>query len=167
MAQSSAEIPFLRCGNLPSYDDKQYSSRHLLSKRVCRIWRLYIISEAIHGEKILWFIFGREVGQCDPIVMKLLFDVWHCLLDVYTKFRIDVLKHVQQVRKTFRWLGALLTSPFECFCLPEGQKLPNHDKNQMGSRHSLYTSVYQIWGIYVILRPWMQKNVFDLLLAAK
>ena len=29
-----------------------------------------------------------------------------------------------------RWLGALLTPPFECFCPPECQKLPKHDKNQ-------------------------------------
>ena len=28
------------------------------------------------------------------------------------------------------WLVALLTPPFECFCPPEGQKLPKHDKSQ-------------------------------------
>ena len=49
-----------------------------------------------------------------------------------------------------RWLGALLTHPFECFCPPEGQKLPKHDKNQQGSRPSLFECVYQIWGLHII-----------------
>ena len=49
-----------------------------------------------------------------------------------------------------RWLGALLTPPFECFCPPEGQKLPKHDKNLQESRHSLFECVYQIWGLYII-----------------
>ena len=48
--------------------------------------------------------------------------------------------------------GALLTPPFECFCAPEGQKLPKHDKNQQGSRHSLFECVYQIWGLYIIFK---------------
>ena len=47
------------------------------------------------------------------------------------------------------WLGALLAPPFECFCPPEGQKLPKHDKSQQGSRHSLFECVYQIWGLYI------------------
>ena len=51
-----------------------------------------------------------------------------------------------------RWLGALLTPHFECFCPPEGQKLPKHDKNMSGSRHSLFECVYQIWGIYIIFK---------------
>ena len=51
-----------------------------------------------------------------------------------------------------RWLGALLTPPFECFCPPEGQKLPKHDKNLQGSRHSLFECVYQIWGFYIIFK---------------
>ena len=51
-----------------------------------------------------------------------------------------------------RWLGALLTSFFECFCPPEGQRLPKHDKNQYGSRHSPFKCVYQTWGLYIILK---------------
>ena len=51
-----------------------------------------------------------------------------------------------------RWLGALLTPPFECFCPPGGQKLSKPDKNQQGSRHSLSECVYQIWGLYIILK---------------
>ena len=49
-----------------------------------------------------------------------------------------------------RWLGALLTPPFKCFCPPEGQKLPKHDKNLQESRNSLFECVYQIWGLYII-----------------
>ena len=56
----------------------------------------------------------------------------------------------KNVQKTFRWLGALLTTPSECFCPPEGQKLPNHDENQKWSRHSIYKCVYQIWALYII-----------------
>ena len=51
-----------------------------------------------------------------------------------------------------RWLGALLTPPLECFCPPEGQKLPKHDKSQKGSRHSLFECVYEIWGLYIIFK---------------
>ena len=58
----------------------------------------------------------------------------------------------KKVRITFRWLGALVTPPFKCFCPPEGQKLPNHDENQLGSRHSQYKCVYQIWGFYMIFK---------------
>ena len=42
--------------------------------------------------------------------------------------------------------------PFKCFCPPEGQKLPNHDENQYGSRHSQYKCVCQIWGLYMIVK---------------
>ena len=69
--------------------------------------------------------------------------MWHCLVDVYTKFQIDISKHVEKKHQiTFRWLGALPTPPSECFCPPEGQKLPNQDTH--------YISVYQIWGLYII-----------------
>ena len=37
-------------------------------------------------------IFWRSGGL---IVIKLLLNMWHCPLDVYTKFQIDISKHVQ------------------------------------------------------------------------
>ena len=78
-----------------------------------------------------WPIFGCKVGQNVQIGMKLELDVWHHPLDVYTKFQTDISQHIQKkTRKTFHWLGALVTPPLKCFCPPEGQKLPNHDKNQ-------------------------------------
>ena len=111
---------------LPSHDENQCISRYLLCKCVYQIWRPYIIAETINEEKI----FGCKVGRSDLIVMKPDLNVWHCLLDVYTKFQIDISKQVKKSPENFRWLGALLTPASECFGPPEGQKLPNHDKNQ-------------------------------------
>ena len=34
--------------------------------------------------------FGCKVGQSVPIGMKLKLDVWHHILNVYTKFQIDI-----------------------------------------------------------------------------
>ena len=106
----------------------------------------------MNADKWLWPIFGCKVGQSVQIGMKLKLDVWHYPLDVYAKFQTDI-SHVQKkVRKTFHWLGDLVTPPFKCFCPPEGQKLPNHDENQQGSKHSQYKCVYQIWGLYMIFK---------------
>ena len=55
----------------------------------------------MHAEKILWFIFGCKEGQSVPIGMKLELDMWHHLLDVYTKFQIDISKHVERSRENF------------------------------------------------------------------
>ena len=76
--------------------------------------------------------------------MKPQVDVWLCLLDVYTKFQIDISKHVEKKSRSS------INSPFGVFLSAEGQKLPNHDENQQRSRHSLYKCVYQIWGLYII-----------------
>ena len=48
-----------------------------------------------------WPIFGCKVGQSNPTVQKFYPDVWHCLLDVYTKFQIDLSKHVKEPGKLF------------------------------------------------------------------
>ena len=84
--------------------------------------------------------------------MKLKPHVSCHLLDVYARLQIHISKHVKKVCKTFPWLGALLSPPFECFCPPEGQKLPKHDENQKGSRHSLFGCMYQIWGLYITFK---------------
>ena len=95
-----------------------------------QIWRLYIIFEAINEENLLWLILGCKADQGDPTVMELQLDVWHCLLDVYTKFQIDISKHVEKSQENCSLAGSSTNSPSECFCPPEGQKLPNHDDNQ-------------------------------------
>ena len=75
---------------LPSHDEKQYSSKHLPCKCVCKIERLYIIFEAINEEKWLWPIFGCKAGQIVPIWMKLELDVWQ------HQNQIDISKHVEK-----------------------------------------------------------------------
>ena len=50
----------------------------------------------MNADKWLWTIFGCEVGQSVQIGMKLELDMWHHLLDVYTKFQTDISKHVQK-----------------------------------------------------------------------
>ena len=105
----------------------------------------------MNEEKLHWPILGCKVGQGDPTVMKLL--TWCVALPTRCIYQVSnwYLKACwKKVQKTFRWLGVLLTPPSECFCPPEGQKLPNHDDNQKWSRHSLYKCVYLIWGLYII-----------------
>ena len=40
--------------------------------------------------------FGCKLGQSASIVMKLELDLWRHLLDVYTKFQIDISEHVEK-----------------------------------------------------------------------
>ena len=44
-----------------------------------------------------WAIFGYKEDQSVPIGMKLEFDVCLHLLDVCTKFQIDISKHVDSL----------------------------------------------------------------------
>ena len=46
-----------------------------------------------------WPIFGCKVGQSAPIGMKLELDAWHHLLNVYTNFEIDILKHLAKTAR--------------------------------------------------------------------
>ena len=39
---------------------------------------------------------GYKVSQSVQIGMKIELDMWHHLLDVYTKFQTDISKHVQK-----------------------------------------------------------------------
>ena len=49
----------------------------------------------MNTEKLLWPIFACKVGRIFLIEMKLKLDMWHPLRDVYTKFQIDISKHVE------------------------------------------------------------------------
>ena len=90
-----------------------------------------MIFKAINADKWLWAIFGSKVGQSIQIGMKLKLDVWHHPLNVYATFQTDISKHVQKkVWKIFSLAGSSGNTPFQVFCPPEGQKLPNHDENQ-------------------------------------
>ena len=47
-------------------------------------------------------IFANYQGQSDLIAMKLEFYVWHCLLNAYTKFQIDISKYVENSPENFK-----------------------------------------------------------------
>ena len=63
---------------------------------VHQIWAPYMIFTAMNVDKWLWPILGCKVGQSVPIGMKLALGVQHHLLHAYTKFQIDILKHVEK-----------------------------------------------------------------------
>ena len=61
-------------------------------------------SKSINHHKckgILWPIFACKVCQSVPIGMKLGLDLWY-ILDVYTKFQIDISKHVEKSLELFK-----------------------------------------------------------------
>ena len=66
-----------------------------------------------------WPIFGCKVRQSALIVMKLELDVCHRLLDECTRFEIDILKHIQTLRKTFRWWGFFTIFVYNYPCVSE------------------------------------------------
>ena len=154
---------------LPKHDKQvNRGSRHSLFEYVYQIWGLYIIFKAMNADKWLWPIFGCKVGQSVQIGMKLELDMWHHPLDVYAKFQTDISQHVQKSPENFSLAGTSSNIPFKCFCPPEGQKLPKHDKqvNRDQDTHNISVctkSEASIW----FLRPWMQINDFDLFLAVK
>ena len=45
---------------------------------------------------MVWPTFGCKLGQNDQIVMQLKLDLLCYLLNVYTKFEIDISKHVEE-----------------------------------------------------------------------
>ena len=105
VARNSAEIPLRSvCGhqgaiNCPTMT-KISTVQDTCYVSVYQIWRLYI---TVEWRRISLTHAGCKVLQDDY--------VWRCLLDVYNKFQIDISTHVQKIRKTFRWLRALLPLP--------------------------------------------------------
>ena len=56
-----------------------------------------LIYEAMIAKKWIWPTFGCKLGQNDLIVMQLKFDMLcHLLKYIYTKFQIDISKHVEE-----------------------------------------------------------------------
>ena len=53
-------------------------------------------------EKRVWITFGSKVGQSVVIAMKLELDLWHRLLNVYTKFQFDISKPVEKSPENFK-----------------------------------------------------------------
>ena len=121
----------------------------------------------MNADKWLWPIFGCEVGQSVQIGMKLELDMWHHLLDVYTKFQTDISKHVQKSPENYSLVGSSTNAPFQVFLSTRGQKITQPRRKSVGIK-TLTILVYtksepSIW----FLRPWMQINDFDLFLAVK
>ena len=61
-----------------------------------QIWRIYLHLWGHDCKKCVWSTFACKVGQSDSIVMKLKLDMSRHLLNVYTKFQIDISKHVEK-----------------------------------------------------------------------
>ena len=63
---------------------------------VYQIWRIYLDLWGHDCKKWVWPTFCCKLGQNDPIVMQLKLDMSCHLLNVYTKFQIDISKHVEE-----------------------------------------------------------------------
>ena len=135
---------------------------------VHQIWGLYIIFKAMNADKWLWPIFVCKVGQRVQIGMQLELDVWHHPLDVYAKFQTDISKHAQKSPENFSLAGSSNNTPFQMFFVSQSTKncqtMTKISRDQ--DTHNINVcskSEASIW----LLRPWMQTNDFDLILAVK
>ena len=61
-----------------------------------QIWRIYLDFWGHDCKKWVWPTFGCKLGQSDPIVMQLKLDISCHLLNVYTKFQLDISKHIEE-----------------------------------------------------------------------
>ena len=55
-----------------------------------------LIYEAMIAKKRVWPTCGCKLGQSGPIVMQLKLNMSCHLLNLYTKFQIDISKHVEE-----------------------------------------------------------------------
>ena len=138
---------------LPNHDENHLGSRHSLYRCVYKIGGLYINFETIYAEKSLRFIFGCKVGQSFPIVMKLEVDLWHHLLNICTKFRIDISKHVEKTRKTWK-------NPEHAKTIAKIPKIRFLKKKpELMSRSIQWVNyVPNLKDISWFMRPWLQKR---------
>ena len=81
--------------------------------------------------------------------MKLELNVSHRQVNVYTKFQIDISKHVQKKSGKLSAGGKLVSSPSECFWPPRGHNLTNHDKNQLYIIFEAMNAATLLWPICV------------------
>ena len=73
--------------------------------------------------------------------------MWCCLLDVYTKFQLDIWKHVEKGPENCCWKEALLV-----FLFARGPKLEQPQRKEVGLKtlHLLSKYLCKIWGLYII-----------------
>ena len=81
---------------------------------------------------MIWPIFGCKVGQSVHIGKKPELDMWHHLLDVYTKFQIDISKHVQKSPENFSLAGSSTNAPFQVFLSTRGPKITQPWRKSVG-----------------------------------
>ena len=71
---------------------EKYTAGHMCTK----FEEFILIFVAMIAKKWVWPTFGWKLGQSDPIVIQLKLDTLCHLLNVYTKFLIDISKHVEK-----------------------------------------------------------------------
>ena len=79
------------------FSQKRNLCREVYSRPpVYQIWRIYLDLWGHDCKKWVWPTFGCKLGQIDPFLMQLSLDMLCHLLNVYTKFQIDISKHVEK-----------------------------------------------------------------------
>ena len=68
-----------------------------------QIWRMYLDLWGHDCKNWVWTTFSCKIGQSDPIVTKLKLNMPYHLLNVYTKFQIDISLHVEFFFGKLRW----------------------------------------------------------------
>ena len=64
--------------------------------------------------------------------MKLELDMWHHLLDVYTKFQTHISKHVQKSPENFSLAGSSTNAPFQVILSTRGPKITHPWQQSVG-----------------------------------
>ena len=122
-----------------------------------QIWRIYLDLWGHDCKKLVWPTFGCKLGQSDPIVMQLNLDMSCHLLNVYTKFQIDISKHVEEKSgKRGRTDGRT-----------DGRTLPRHNTSRFSNgRIKTHSPVDTSWpGVGVTKAPFVNfsvSKIFDL-----
>ena len=65
-----------------------------LTTSMYQIWRIYLSAKIL-----VWSTFGFKVDQSHSVAMKLKLDMSCHLLSIYTKFEIDISKHVEKSKE--------------------------------------------------------------------
>ena len=68
-----------------------------------QIWRIYLDLWGYDCKKCVWLTFGCKLRQSNPIVTQLKLDLSCHPLNVYTKFQIDISKHVEEKSRKSGW----------------------------------------------------------------
>ena len=111
-----------------------------------QIWRIYLDLWGHDCKKWVWPTFGCKLGQNDPIVMQLKLDMSCHLLNVYTKFQIDISKHVEEKS------GKRGRTDGRTDRRTDGRTLPRHNTSRFSNGRIKIQPVY--------LRPFVRESVW-------